>query len=347
MAIGYPGNINTYIPTLELSGNLMVGFSRNIADFPLNRYITVTPVKLPFGAYLYFNPLDLGRVRNKPNGAKWAPGTLRPTGFQDNLGFEEKQFRCTRYNHSNTLDNLSVDVANWPIQKVNSEALGQEAMTERAWQVCNVISDSTKYAASHVVTASSLAGGFLDGGTTSDPRIYTAFSSAATLIQKDTMGRVRQGDLFALMNNNTALKLSRSREIREYVMQQQNSRGMIAMKSPEGAWLNRYGLPEDLYSYPVIVEDTYYNGSNRGNASEGGSNVFPDNTILVGVRKGGLESSEGMASYSTCHLFIYEDMTVEAHLDPRHRVLFMDVADHYTPEIVAPVSAVLIQNVFS
>lgn len=347
MATGYPGNINTYVPTLELSGNLMVGFSRNVSDFPLNKYITVTPTKLPFGEYLYFNPLDLGRLRNAPNGNKWAAGQLRPTGFHNNLGFQVKNFRAIRYNHSITLDQLAVDVANWPIQKTHSEALGQEAMTERAYQVCNVLTDSTQYASSHVVTASALAGGFLDGGTTSDPRIYKALSGASVLIQKDTMGRVRQGDLFALMNNNTALKLSRSREIREYVMQQQNSRGMIAFKSNEGSWLNRYGLPEDLYSYPVVVEDTYYNGANRGNASEAGTVVFPDNTILVGVRKGGLESTEGAASYSTCHLFIYEDMVVEAHQDVRNRLLYMDVVDHYIPQIVAPVSAVLIQNVFS
>lgn len=347
MATGYPGNINPYIPTLELSGNLMVGFSRNVADFPLNKYVQITPVKLPFGAYLYFNPLDLGRIRNAPHGSKWAPGTLRPTGFQNTLGFEEKQFRCTRYNHSTTLDQLAVDVANWPIQKTHSEALAQEAMTERAYQVCAKLTDTSLFPSSHTTTANALAGGFLDGGTTGDPRIFKALSGASQLIQKDSMGRVRQGDLFCLMNNNTAIALSKSRELREYVMQQQNAQGMIDFDGKGGSWLNRYGLPGNLYSYPVIVEDTYYNGSNRGNASEVGTQVFPDNTIFVGVRKGGLESSEGAASYSTCHLFMYEDMTVEVNPDVRHRLMYMDVVDHFAPEVVAPVTGVIIQNVLS
>lgn len=345
MATGYPGNVNTYIPTLELSGNLMVSFSRNTADFPLNKYVTITPTKLPFGSYLYFNPLDLGRLRNAPVGNNWAPGTMRPTGFHNTLGFQEKYFRAKRYNHSTTLDQLAVDVANWPIQKSHTEALGQEAMTNRAYQVCSVLSNTATYAASHVKTASSLAGGFLDGGTTSDPRIYKALSGASQIVQQDSMGRVRQGDMFCLMNHNTAIKLGRSREIREYVMQAQNSRGMISFKGEQ--WLNRYGLPEDLYSYPSVVEDTMDNLFNRGNASEAGAPVFPDNTILVGVRKGGLEGSEGAASYSTCHMFVYEDMTVEAHQDPRNRLIYLDVVDHYAVEPVAPVTAVLITNVFS
>lgn len=348
MATGYAGNINTYIPTLDLSGNLMVSYSRNVKDFPLNSYVQITPVKLPFGAYLRFNPLDLGRLRNAPNGNKWAPGTPAPTGFHDRYGFTEQDFRCTRFAHSCDLDKLSVDVANWPVQKNHSELLAQEAMTDRAYQTCKKLNTSTNFATTHSVAASTLAGGFLDGGTTSDPRIFKALSEASAVIQQDSMGRVRQGDLFCLMNHNTARKLSRSREIREYVMQQQNSRGMISFgKDGDNGFLNRYGLPVDLYSYPVVVEDTMYNSYNRGNASEVGAPVFADNEIFVGVRQGGLESSEGAASYSTCHLFIYEDMTVEAKDDAWNRLLEMRVVDHYTPEIVAPVTGFRIINVFS
>lgn len=347
MATGYPGNVNPYIPTLELSGNLMVSFSRNVSDFPLNKYVTITPVKLPFGEYLYFNPLDLSRIRNAPHGSKWAAGTLRPTGFHNTLGFEAKSFRCQRYNHSITLDQLAVDVANWPIQKTHSEALAQEAMTERSYQVCAKLMDTSLYPASHVTTANALAGGFLDGGTTADPRIFKALSGASQLVQRDSMGRVRQGDLFCLMNHNTAIKLSRSRELREYVMQQQNAQGMISFDGKGGSWLNRYGLPDNLYSYPVVVEDTLYNGYNRGNSSEVGQVVFPDNKIFIGVRKGGLESTEGAASYSTVHLFMYEDMTVEANPDVRHRLMYLDVVDHFDTQVVAPVTGVVIENVFS
>lgn len=346
MAIGYPGGqSNTYIPTLDLSGNLMVSFSRNTASFPLNKYITITPVKLPFGSYLRFNPLDLARLRNKPYGSQWAPGTLRPTGFHNTVGFEQRDFRCTRYNHSITLDKLAVDVANWPVQKTHTEMLGQEAMTERAYQVCRKLTDSSQYAASHTVTASSLAGGFLDGGTTADPRIFKALSGASQIIQADSMGRVKQGDLGVLMNHNTAIKLARSRELREYVMQQQDAWKQITLDDTN--YNNRYGLPKTLYTYEAVVEDTYYNDSNRGATGEAGSVVFPDNTMLVFVRKGGLEASEGAANYSTCSLFVYEDMTVEANEDVRNRLLYMDVVDHFAVEVVAPVTAVLITNVFS
>ncbi len=144
---GYAGNTNTYINTLELSGNLMIGFSRNIDQFPLNKYVTYTPTKLPFGEFLYFNPLDLARTRNVPHGDRWSPGTLRPVGFNNTIGFYSQNFRCERRSFNTALDTVAVDVANWPIQKTHSEALAQEAMTNRAYQVNAVLFDAAQYAA--------------------------------------------------------------------------------------------------------------------------------------------------------------------------------------------------------
>lgn len=345
MATGYPGGLNTYVPTLELSGNLMVSFSRNVKKYPVNRYCTITPVKQPRGAYLYFNPLDQVRLPGQPHGNKWAAATLRPTGLQNTLGFEQKNYTTQRYSFDTTLDQRAVDIANWDVQKTHSEALAQKAMTHRAYQVCRVATTQSLYPSAHVVTATSLAGGVLSGGTTADPRILTAFTQASLLIQRDTGGRVAQGEISALMNADTATRLSRTRELREYVMQSPDAMKMIRM---DKANANRtYGLPEVLYTTPIVVEDQFYDPYNRGNASDGTTAVFPDNTILMFVRQGDLESSEGAASYSTLHTFMYEDMSVEAYPDVRNRLLQLDVTDEFTPEVVAPVTAVLITNVFN
>ena len=346
---GYAGQLNTYAPLLELSGNLMIAFSRNVETFPLNKYISYTPTRLPFGEYLYFNPLDLGRVRNGQHGAKWSPGNLRPQGFNNTLGFEARAFRAQRYAFNTSLDSLAVDVANWPIQKSHTEALGQEAMTHRTYQVNLAQTTAGNYPSTHVVASGTLAsapaGGPLDGGSTSDPRILRALQNAALVIQADSAGRVKQGDLIAVVNAKTASKLARSRELREYIMQSSDARDQITGKN--AGYNSRYGLPNTLYTFNVVVEDTFYNPNTRGAAGEADLPTFPDDTIWIGVRKGGLDSAEGAASYSTIHCFMYEDMTVESKSDEWNRVLHLGVVDFFDTKVTAPVTGFLIQNIFA
>ena len=343
---GYPGGNDTYVPTLELSGNLLVSFSRNVKRYPVNRYASITPVKQPRGAYLLFNPNDQVRLRNPATGSKWAPGTLRPVGFYNTLGFQQQTYTTERHNFPITLDQRAVDIANWPIQKTHTEALAQQAMTERSYNVCTKLTTSGNFPSANVyASGTAIGGGALDSGTTANQIIYNTFSNAALQIMAATAGRIKRGDLFALMNAKTATRLSRSREMREYLMQQPDAMRMIEQKKNDG-WSDNYGLPDILHTTHIVVEDLFYNGNNRTGATvtDANSPVFPDNTIFFGVREGDLESAEGAASYSTAHVFVYEDMTVESDYDKRNRLLYLDVVDEYTPEIVAPVTGVLVQN---
>lgn len=349
MAFNGPGGNDTYIPTLELSGNLMIEYARNL-DSPtlaINRACRVTPVKQTRGAYMQFNPLDLARNTNAPYDPNWGPGSLRPTGFENNLQFQVKTFLCERKNHGKTLDKRAVDLANWPIMKAHTEALAQDAMTYRAYKVYNKMFDSTQYDATHVFSATTASGtGFLHAGTTADPRIKNAFDYAARKIMADSMGKVQFGGLSVLMNHNTALRLSSSRELREYLMQQAGS--MDQLRLQKGRSLNdAFGLPDRLYGYNVIVDSLFYNPYNKGNAAISGTTVIPDNQILVCLADGPQEVPEGAPSYNTCHVFSYEEMTVETTEDTRNRLVYLDIVNDFTPEIVAPVTACLIQNVFS
>lgn len=347
MSVGNPGGMNTYIPTLELSGNLMIEYGRNLDKYPVNRYCRVTPVKQVRGAYLRFDPLSLARLGSTPAvNNNWAPGNLRPTGFDNTLGFETKTFQTTRYNFGKTLDKRAVDLANWPILKAHSDALAQEAMTHRAWRVANVLFDSTQYDATHVLAASAASGtGFLNGGTTGDPRIKNAWDYSARLIMQDTMGRVQFGGLSVLMNHNTALRLSSTREIREYVMQSPTARDdLMLRKSPINA---AFGLPSVLYNYNIIVENTFYNSYNRNASGATGTVVVPDNQCLVFLTDGPQETVEGAPSFNTAHVFTYEEFTVETTEDTRNRLQFLDIVMDYDVQIVAPPTAVLLTNLFS
>ena len=44
MAAVYPSGTNTYLPSFDATGNMIVSFSRNVKDFALNKYVTITPV---------------------------------------------------------------------------------------------------------------------------------------------------------------------------------------------------------------------------------------------------------------------------------------------------------------
>lgn len=348
MAVGYPGGINTYIPTLDISGNLMVEYSRNWKSFALNRIVNVRPTKKPRGVYLRFNPKD--QVRIQPNN-NWNPGNLRPVGFQNSLGFEQVEYTTKRYNYNVTLDQRTVDVTDWPIMKSHSNALGQQAMTNRSVITYNKLTTSGTYDAAHVKTSTQLGGwssGFIDGGSTADPRIKKVLDAASQIIQKATGGRIRQGQLSVAFNSKSAQTLSVTRELREYVMQNPDAWKNVTLDDTN---LNHaYGLPARLYGYNVVVDDTFYNPENRGSTAETDAPsvpAWPDNTALVFLREGDLEVPDGGSTFSTCHLFAYEDMTVETFPDTRNRLVYLDVTDEFVPEVVSKVSAVLVTNLFS
>lgn len=345
MAAVYPGGNDTFIPTLDLSGNLMIGFSRNVKKYPVNRYVSLTPVKKSYGEYLYFQPSDNARLLNLPHNNKWAGGSNRPVSTSAARGFEPRLFTTTRYSYTVELDQRAIDLANWPVLKRNTEELAKDAMVARAYRCATLMFDSTQYDSTHVKTATVLGGGFLDGGNTADARILRALTEADLLIQNDTGGRVTPGELSVLMNHNTAVKLSRSRELREYVMQQEEAHKQITLS--KDSYNAAYYLPDVLYRHNVVVESLQYNSNPREDATQTFTPVVPDNSMLVFLREGDLESEEGEASYSTCHQFVYEDLNVEVWPDNKHRKVEITVTDETDERIVAPVTAVLITNLFS
>jgi len=344
MAAGFPGGTNTHIPLLDISGNLRISHSRNLKRYPVTRVCTVTPVKKKRGSYLYHNPQDNFQVLRRAN---WPATTNRPTGNGTLRQFEEKTFVTERYSFDGELDTEAVELANWPVLQMHAEELANDAMIARTKRVYDKLFDTAQYAASHTVTATSLAGGFLDGGSSGDPRILRALSSAGLIIQGDTLGRVRPHELSVLMNNTTALKLGRSREIREYVSKQEKAYGQITLE--KDSFNGAYGIPDELYRFSTVVEDLYYQAEPFGAADRTGLPVVPDNTLLVFMREGDTMSDgvEGAQSFSSLHVFCYEDLVVETLEDRWNRNTKMAVTDQTAEVVVAPLTIVQITNIFS
>lgn len=346
MAFSYPGGLNTPIPSLELSGNLMVSFSRNPTKFAVNKIAQIQPVKQWRGLYAYFNPADLARF---PSGNTkqnlWANGTPSPTGFTTQQGFEYREFTCLRYAFASSLENTAINQAPWPVVKTHTELLAQKAMSNRALLVANLLTTSANHLSTHVSTATALGGGFLSTGSITNPVILNTLNAAAQVIQLDTRGLMTYQNLSVVMNPNTARKLSQSSEIHTFLAQSQFAMDQIRGNKPgQNA---RFGLPDQLYAYNVIVEDAVYDSANVLATSDTPAYVFPDNKIVLVMREEDMEASEGAHSFSAVHLMVNEDLLVEDKDDEWNRMTHLRVVDTIVPQFVAPVSAYLITNVFS
>ena len=82
MAYAYPSGFNTFVPSFEASGHLVVAFSREPKDFPLNQWISLTPVKKSVGYFLRITPEVAARVINTDlREFIWSDGDDSPDGI--------------------------------------------------------------------------------------------------------------------------------------------------------------------------------------------------------------------------------------------------------------------------
>lgn len=345
MAAGdYNGGFSGLIPLFDASGHLIVSYARNPKSFPVNNYTSMQTCPVGRGAYLRLEPLSAHRLKADN---KWAFGSPRPAGYENQQAFSQQNFITQRYTFATTLDKFGVDVASFEVQKTHTERLAEQAMLNRTLIVNTVMTTNALYPTANVVdTGTTIAGGPLDQGTTANPLLYKALIAASKVIQ-DATGVVKIGDLSVLMNDNTARKLSLSREIREYVMQSTEAPKMITMEKGTYSLAGSYLLPDLLYRFNVYVEDSRYTVTAPDALGAVLSPTFPDNTMVVFLRKGGLEKTYNAADFSSFTQFVYEDMVAEANVLPFDRIVQFAVTDQFTCEMTAPPTAVLYTNIFS
>jgi len=347
MPVGaFPNGLNTLIPLFEASGHLQIKYSRNPKSFKLNSYTVQIAAPQARGSYLEFNPNDTIRKRSK---AKWAYGTPAAAGFDNLQGFEQKNFFCERYNFPTALDKFSVDLGSFDVQKVHSEKLAVQAMLNRTEVALTAITNTSNYPAANVATATALAGGFLDQGTTADPRIFKALTSAQQAINKATGGRAGApgAKCGVLMSPNTALRLAYSREIREYVMQNPEALKIVTGENDSFMSSASYMLPDNLYKFETVVEDAFVNTGNPDSTADDNVTLFPDNVLIVFVKTPGWNKSYGEADFSTFTQFVHEDMTVEAKTEEWDRLIYLRVVDNFDFKITSPKSGFVITNVYA
>ncbi len=339
MAAAFPSSNNTFVPSHEASGGLIVGFSRNPKKFRLNNYVKIVPVKKSIGYYLRVTAEDAARVINANlSDLVWADGNEAPMGDDNLESFQYLPYGTLRYAAPFTIGNKAVDQADWPILQVHAGFAAQKAMTARTIKALTTLTTTGNWGTS-TGTSTSLVGAALDASTTITLLIKKLFRMVSENILKETLGVIQREDLCVVMNPHTAGILSETPEIVDHL--KNNQFGLAQVRQDVPSQNGQWGLPDTLYGIKVIVEDAVKVTSKKG-ATKSVSYCLGDGKIIFLGRPGALVGMEGIPEFSTCQLFVYEEMTVESKNDVDNRRTMGRVVDDLDVQLVAPASGYLV-----
>lgn len=342
MAAGYPAGVNTFVPNFDAGGQLIVAYSRNPKDFAINKYVTITPVKKGLGYYLRITAEVAGRVLETDlKDRVWHDGNDAPNLSWGNEAFEFQKYLTERYVYGFRLGYKAVDQADWKIMASHAAIAAQAAMTSRTVLALGVLTTTSNYDANHTDTATNLGGAVWSAGTVAAPTIKKGLEAAAQKIHQDTLGAVGPKDLVLVVNPVDAGKMSASDE-----MQDMFKHGLYSkpwFNSPEQSE-GRWGLPDNVWGFKTVVEDTVKVTSAKG-ATRTTGYALPTGTALLLARPGSLIGQEGAASFSTGHFFVYEEMAVEQRDDPDNRRTVGRIIDDIDFRVVAPSAGYVITGI--
>jgi hypothetical protein len=344
MATAFPSGTNTFVPSFDATGHLVVGYSRNPKDFALNKYVTIIPVKRSIGYYLRLTAENAARILSADaHEAVWHDGNDAPAGLHNLESHEFHQYNTLRYAFPFRLGWKAIQQADWKVLAVHSANAAQQAMTARTLLTGSLITTSGNYATGHTDTATNLGGGFWSAGTATNPIIKKTLNKAAQKIQKSTLGVVRPKDLALVISPVVADEMGRSQEVHTFLKESQFALAQVRgdVENQNGVW----GLPTHLYGFPIVVEDTVRVTSKKG-ATLASDYLFDGNKAALIARPGQLVS-EGSRSFSTIIIFMFEEMSVESKDDPDNRRTAGRVVEDYAVVMASPISGYLITAVLS
>lgn len=343
-ASGSPGN--TYVPSFEASGKLAVEFSRNAKDFAINKYVTIVKVDKSTGLFLRITPENAARLTNT-NKSIWADGAAAyrydQAGEDNQESFQFETYTTERRKWDFALGQKAVEQADWDILALHAAMVAQQAMTARTYLGVTALTTSGNYAAAHTATAAVVAGGDLEGGSPTDPRLKKAINYVLKQIRKSTLGVVSGKDIQMVFGPDYADAFSRSQEVHTYL--KESPAALAQVRGDVPAQNGQWGLPDMMYGVNFAIEDAVRISTERGQTA---TPDFVYNQTLDSVafasRPGSLVSKAGGPNFSTLQCFMYEEMTVESKSDPDNRRHLGRVVEDYGFVMVAPLSGFLITS---
>lgn len=343
MPTTYPVGSNTHVQSFDRN-SLIIDFSRNPRDFKINQYMQIVPVKKTTDFFMRMTLEEAARVINDGLADNaWADGNDRPSGVDGTESFGFESYRCERFWYPATLGQIAVDNADWDIKSQHLRIKAQQAMTKRSVRAIKEMTTSGNYDATHTADVTSgISGnsGTWAASTAARGDIQRSLNYAANLIRRDTFSVVKPEDLQLVISPGLALSLGVSQEIKDYMKGSYEAGKVI--RGDEN-WRNEnYNIPDNLYGYEVIVEDTVKVTSRKG-ATKVSTFAMPDATPFMCARKGGIEGVAGAPNFSTGVIFVYspDDMAMVDDYDAKNRRHDLGLIDHFTPKLIAPVSGFL------
>lgn len=345
---GYPSSTNVTVPTHEASGNLTIGYSRNASKFNLPKYVKYLPSTKNVGLYMKQSFQEQIRVPTTQEFG-WAPGQMRPRHTNGLEQFLMVPYLTKRYDYGASMDDDTARLATWPIVAAHARIHCTQLMTARTTRMLTAATTTSNWiqasdadmTSSHTGTASAIAGGFLDQGTTTSPYIKTFLSTVAVLIDLETAGAVNAKDLWFIINPNQAALWGLSQEILAFI------KGSYAAAEELRTGLspnNMFGLPAKLYGYNILIENASVVTSRKG-ATLVKKYIMPDEMVLCVSRPGGLLGVEGFSDFSTLIMPWYRDeMTLETREDSYNRLVDINVCEATVEIVASPPSGFLLTS---
>jgi hypothetical protein len=336
----FPSGQNTFVKDHESSGKLVINFSRNPKKFALNRYIQIIPTKKTAGYYLEMTVEEAGRLLNT-DGAEfnWPDGADAPAGTDGTESFRFLEFRTQRKAYAVRLGEMAVEQAGWAISDQHLAIKAQQAMTSRTQDVVTVLTNTANYAASHASAVSAISGnsGTWAASTTARQDIKRSLNYAALQILTDTLSAVDEESLRVILSPTDAANISQCQEIVDHIKGSPDALAQIRGELP-GRNV-RFGLPDKLYGFEIVVEDAVKTTSRKG-ATAAKQFVWPQGTAVMCSQVGGLVGVADAPNFSTACLFVYEkdEMAVETQHDVWNKRHDARIIDNRQAKVVAPSS---------
>ena len=338
----YSSANNVYIPTFspEASGALIVSYARDPKKFAVNRYTQVTKVDKQQGKYIRLNPYDQSRLLTLDGSdAVWADGADRP--INSDVQFEYPLYGTTRKSLGFYVGDLAAQQSAWDVVAAKAAVVASRMMTLQTAVALTALQDTNVMPNA---TATSLGGGKWNAGYNDSgaANTHNYFRKGVQTVLADitlaTNAVVTADDINVILNPNTAKALGASQEVTDTVKQSPFALESLRTDKNFSLW----GLPSSLFGCgDVIVESTVYTSTNPNSSGTGTQTfVLPDGVIIFAARPGSIEGQ--MGSFSTCHGYFKEEMSVETWNDPVNRREVGSVTSDFAYVIAAPASGYLV-----
>lgn len=339
---GYPSQYDVYVPNHEASGGLLVGFSRNANDFPVNNYIEMFPSEKELGLFASYTSRNAARIISPTDADHvWVDGDSCPPGLNNLESFVFNPYRTTRRVYPFTMGELTVEQMSFDLLLTNTNDMAQQCMTARTMLVQNALSGAPWGNNSASVDAGTGPGGvgILPSGQNwtngsvgysgnAGPNIKTCIQYGIKQVWLSTLGAVSYDKLALIVNPTTAQAMARSTEIQDYIKQSPDALAQVRGDKPSqnGIW----GLPDTLYGVKVVVEDAVRVSSRKGATTDTLGFVMPDGMAYLLATPDSLVGLAGSRSYTPVQMFFYKDeMTVETLYDVNNKRYLARVITNY------------------